>query len=130
MKSMEDYTIYCTEEQTRLAWLLGAPFKDCCGNELPGHKYICTTPLLSHTEVIEVPTTQQMIEWLRKEKSILIEIRKMDYEYDYIIEYIEYGFWENTEWHTYTRPYECAERDAIDEALNILIDESKKTKNK
>lgn len=53
---MNDYTIYCTEEQTKKALELGAPIKIEC--------FSTATEDYWH-EVI--PTTEQMINWLEEQ---------------------------------------------------------------
>lgn len=67
---MKEFTIYCTEEQTKKAFELGAPiitlpnyeeYKDFpfvrCGN---GNEYPCI-----------IPTAEQMLGWLESQKEIL-----------------------------------------------------------
>lgn len=120
---MEQYTIYCTEEQTRRAWLLDAPFKYCCGKELPDHKYICTTPLLSHTEVIEVPTTQQMIGWLREEYNIQAFVSTLAGNTASVFvknEFTMFNVNDDDEMPKRFDTYEQAELAAIDAALDYL----------
>lgn len=64
---MKEYTIYCTEEQTRKAFELGAPIN------LYRQKI---TPLSVevHDDKYALPiTAEQMIGWLRKEKGLFVE---------------------------------------------------------
>ena len=65
MKTINEYTIYCTEEQTKKALELGAPI----GN---GHYYdkICIINTIDYA----TPTTEQMIGWLN-DKSLQVTIR-------------------------------------------------------
>ena len=66
MKTISDYSIFCTKEQTRKALKLGAPI-DIYYNED-----------IEHTCIIEglcwnIPTAEQMMGWLRKEKGLFVE---------------------------------------------------------
>lgn len=81
---MEEYTIYCTEEQTKKALELGAPIER--GHE--GSRYfnigvptffdkndeICRVK----NSVIFIPTAEQVIEWLLNEHDILCDIFPRD----------------------------------------------------
>lgn len=73
---MEKYTIYCTEEQTKKAFELGAPIKTISYDPpVPSptgwvmHKGNCCKP----------PTTEQMIGWM-EEQGFAIEIILSDEE--------------------------------------------------
>ena len=69
---MNRYTIYCTEAQTRRALELGAPIKtiEKCGK-------LVNSIILNENEeyytLAMIPTTEQMIGWLRKEKGLFCE---------------------------------------------------------
>lgn len=71
MKTISDYTIYCTEEQARKALELGAPIEYasdtdvCCGN------YFSMTR--NDEPYRALPTTDQMIGWL-EEQGIMLEV--------------------------------------------------------
>ena len=69
---MEEYTIYCTEEQTKKALELDAPIQNMSmfrygDNELP--KYVYKNKW-NRDCFCYCPTTEQMIGWLRKEHKI------------------------------------------------------------
>lgn len=64
---MEIYTIRCTPEQTKRAYNLGAPIQKGQGI-YHGVKTISITPQHEGSFYVIVPTIQQMIGWLRKEK--------------------------------------------------------------
>lgn len=57
---MKQYTNYCTEEQTRRAYKLGAPIR-LRFNPFKENRFI-------------TPTTQQMMNWLEKEHKIRADI--------------------------------------------------------
>lgn len=74
MKTISDYTIYCTEAQTHKALNLGVPIEKLSNH--PIDKKICDK---YHFLVIDGvcynnPTTEQMIRWLEEQKSITIEV--------------------------------------------------------
>lgn len=51
--NMEEYTIYCSAEQTKRALKLGAPIKNVHYNNDGGYEYA------------DNPTAEQMLEWLK-----------------------------------------------------------------
>ena len=66
MKSMLNYSIYCTSEQTKRAYKLGAPID--IWSEYNAVRFVKIT-----NEYFELPTTEQMKGWLR-EKNIFINV--------------------------------------------------------
>lgn len=66
MKTISDYTIYCTAEQTRKALSLGAPITTC------GYYFKqqvgCNT--ISDTDLHIIPTAEQMIGWLEEQLNV------------------------------------------------------------
>ena len=56
---MNNYTIYCSKEQTKRAYKLGAPIEEVCTCESP-HEYYVREGLF-----IVAPTAEQMRGWLR-----------------------------------------------------------------
>lgn len=68
---MQKYSIHCTETQARKALELGAPIEV--------QEYISSTiplpkdwfPICNHC--FHIPTAEQMIGWLRKEKGLFVE---------------------------------------------------------
>lgn len=68
MKTISEYTIYCTEAQTKKALELGAQIKIAKTlRELIGIKYI---HIKGEPKALIIPTAEQMIGWLRKEHKI------------------------------------------------------------
>lgn len=63
---MNEYTIYCTEEQTKKALELGAPLFRY--TSIPNFAEVIE---ISNSEYYEIPTGEQMIGWL-KEQGIYI----------------------------------------------------------
>lgn len=73
-KMMSDYTLFCTEEQTRKALELGAP--------IISYHNACTTDDIPHFTIAEgngnctlyiIPTAEQMCGWL-EEQGMFIEV--------------------------------------------------------
>lgn len=65
---MEQYTIYCTEEQTKKALELGAPIEVSSRLEpVVNRKYF--SDLINFTVTI-IPTSEQMIGWLEEQEGI------------------------------------------------------------
>lgn len=58
---MNQYTTYCTAEQTRNALELGAPIRFASINDIRLGRYI---EVESNNKVYEIPNTEQMIGWL------------------------------------------------------------------
>lgn len=128
---MEKYTIYCTKEQTKKAFELGAPLamggsrkifnamgvKDKSFEEA----YDFEGVVIINDNVYLSPTSEQMINWL-DEKEIYIEIvlSPYDWYWSFLInkDYTEKTFYTRSE----------AIIAAIDAALDYLI-ESRSTRN-
>lgn len=67
MKTISDYTIYCTEEQTRKALGLGAPIEFIkVGKGKPCH-YITSKEKRGY---YVIPTAEQMVRWLEEQGCI------------------------------------------------------------
>lgn len=66
---MEQYTVYCTEEQTERAFELGAPIN------YYGIFVDDDNVMKLNGAVYRIPTVDQMRKWLLKEKGLLIEVR-------------------------------------------------------
>ena len=62
---MEQYTIYCTEEQTNKALELGAPIE-------VDFQFNSKTAIINHKAYI-VPTAEQMIGWLERQGLVIID---------------------------------------------------------
>lgn len=64
MKTMADYTIYCTEEQTNKAFELGAPIEE-------DYRYkediLFEEECLTCERQLVLPTAEQMIGWLEEQ---------------------------------------------------------------
>lgn len=70
MKTISDYSIYCTLSQTKKALELGAPIEE------HGRYHADLEPNIVLTDDktwLEIPTAEQMIGWLRKEKGLFVE---------------------------------------------------------
>lgn len=64
---MDNYTIYCSEQQTKRALELGAPIKligyvDCTGWD---DEPTPANSIVNNGKYFEIPTAEQMIGWLR-----------------------------------------------------------------
>ena len=75
---MNRYTIYCTEEQTKKAYELGAPIKKTYpytnvnaiwaeGYIELNHGYVDSSDRATFT-LLKAPTTEQMINWMEEQK--------------------------------------------------------------
>lgn len=122
MEKMQDYSCYCTAEQTQRAYKLGAPIEYsqfAYPSEWENNMCKVKDEYGHYSIALRVPTTQQMIGWLR-EKGILFEFidlsdglcdfnitRKSD---DVLIYSNEYS-------NTITQ----AELEAIDAALDYIL---------
>lgn len=62
MEFITQYTIYCTQEQTKKAFELGAPIEDFDPDRNNGFVY--------KGKVITYPTAEQMIGWLEEREEI------------------------------------------------------------
>jgi len=82
---MKNYINYCTEEQTKKAFKLGAPIK----HETELHSYCepwseFEEYYIKDTETLIKPTTQQMIGWL-EEKDQTIEVCRLTFGGDWAV---------------------------------------------
>ena len=129
---MEEFTIYCTEEQTKKALKLGAPI----GKKIIAYS-ICTQPSSGYeedfseeTDELIIPTAEQMIQWL-EEQGIYAWVCPNFYEYDKVYNvsfvhnisklrkpYISTGEKYDQSFHP---SHKEAVLSAIDEALDYLI---------
>lgn len=75
---MNNYTIYCTPEQTKKALELGASIRTC--GYYYKQQFECNT--VSETDLHILPTSEQMIGWLEDQDNI-----------DYIYVYKNYSIW-------------------------------------
>lgn len=74
MKTIQDYSIYCTEEQTKKALELGAPISNAVGMaDIVKEKYFGD----GKGNFIILPTAEQMISWL-EEQGILVDINPIN----------------------------------------------------
>jgi len=117
---MKQYTNYCTQEQTQKAYKLGAPLHVFeCENKISKEAFIETGRIveLEDNKLGDIPTTQQMIGWLRKEKDIDICIGNTSLDYRFNV------------WHRYELikeifanryDYNMGELAAIHAALDYL----------
>jgi len=102
---MEQYAIYCSEEQTKRAYELGAPIEEVCTCESP-HEYYVREGLF-----IVAPTAEQMCRWSR-EKGIFI-LESQPNIYDIVVE--------ENEIYVFTKIDEAQDIPAaIDTALDYL----------
>lgn len=68
MKTMQDYTNYCTAWQTRRAYALGAHLEEqCIGNNNVDLDSISVFNGYGGNIYFIIPTTQQMMGWLREQ---------------------------------------------------------------
>lgn len=109
---MDEFTIQCTEEQTRRALELGAPIEYACIKDIVLGRYIEGISV-SNNEAYKIPTSEQMIGWLRS-KNIL-------FHFDDETNYWSIGDANNDltplRWYGYS---DNKELDAIDAALEYL----------
>lgn len=80
MKTMDEYTIYCTEEQTRKALELGAKYHFFKVGEGRPSPYLVSR---ENKGYYAIPTAEQMIGWL-EDKGIHVEI-----EYSLLFEHYD-----------------------------------------
>lgn len=64
---MEEFTIYCTEEQVKKALELGAPLNSCYHND-----DFQNTIKIGSLHYVEIPTAEQMMGWLES-KGLCVE---------------------------------------------------------
>lgn len=60
MKTISDFSIYCTEEQTRKAILLGAPIEYA----IEGSTVVKGRSFIDSGEIAIIPTAEQLVGWL------------------------------------------------------------------
>lgn len=115
---MNRFTIFCTETQTRKALELGAPIRFASINDIRLGRYI---EVESDNKVYVIPTTEQMIGWLRS-KNIHIVIHKDVVDkwsaYGHNIEPIEFTIFDRL---IGFNSYEEATLAAIDAVLEYLV---------
>lgn len=119
MKTMSDYSIFCTEAQTRKALELGAPIevREFIGGELDDDW--CYD--ISTNYVCEIPTAEQMIGWLEEQgniSSISIETSENEIAWQWII-YFNDKSW--LPWDAICNSRREATIAAIDAALEHLL---------
>lgn len=130
MKTISDYTIHCTDEQTLKAIKLGAPIED-----IPMYKYNDDKlPKLVHKNYVNntvfsyCPTAEQMFGWL-EEKCVHINFENIfDIECNYVFSsasFNEHGYEEIR--HGY-KSIKQATLAAIDAALDYLMRKQPETK--
>lgn len=112
---MQDYELRCTEEQTIRAYKLGAPIGTTL-NAFENGVWLAQVD----NKYLQSITTQQMINWLREEKGINIEIGHFHYTYDYSVSICINKFDRLIAFHKEYMPYNQAELAAIDAALDYL----------
>lgn len=87
--NMDEYTIYCTEEQTKKAFELGAPINTigCTRGEIPLlDGYVELVVMDDNTSIIgEIPTAEQMLGWLRLEKGFMFRIMDFTHRTDWSV---------------------------------------------
>lgn len=123
MRTMDDFTIHCTEAQTEKALKIGAPIKMITfARPMDGQEIV-----ILDGDFYKIPTAEQMISWL-EEKGIFISIQRIKecggtYSYYYTIEHNEHGYLTNGLWTFDSRPE--AALAAIDAALEYLSNNRK-----
>lgn len=124
---MNNYAIYCTEEQTKKALELGAPIEVSHRIEsVVNRKYF--SDLINFTFTI-IPTSEQMIGWLEEQDKICsIEITLYEGYWQYIVRIFNHDedVW-NDEYDACLTRQE-ATLAAIDAALEYLSNQKKKNK--
>lgn len=118
---MEEFTIYCTPEQTRKALELGAPLNSCYHNG-----DFQNTIKIGSLHYVEVPTAEQMINWLRiKHKVFCNVIDEYSHGIENFIYYIEVNKGHNDIFrsrHEYELSHDKAVMCVINLALKYLSD--------
>ena len=115
MKTISDYTIYCTEEQTKKALELGVPLFRLYGT---GCSDYIDMIIISETEAYTIPTAEQLIGWL-EEQDIFINVNHISAGYGSWLKTISKNEYisENL---GYTKSRKEATLAAIDAALDYL----------
>lgn len=122
MKTISDYTIYCTESQVRKALELNVPIENVYYNVVTKEALKRYNLVMIGGREYKIPTVEQMIGWLRY-KNIHIVVHK-----DVVDKWSAYGHnIEPIEFTVFDRligfnSYEEATLAAIDAALNHLVD--------
>lgn len=124
---MDQYTIYCTPEQTEKALKLGAPIKIKQSAPDSGDNFMWLSPpedviAWNNSTHCLVPTAEQMCGWIRDTKSINIYIQECVDAYDrsrkrYYTHCIKY----NIEIDQNLNCYSCYS-DAILAAIDVALD--------
>ncbi|MCQ2231353.1 MAG: hypothetical protein MJZ30_05825 [Paludibacteraceae bacterium] len=113
MKTISDYTIYCTEEQTKKALELGAPIRVEKVHDVLD-EYSFTLAETTHN-VIHNPTAEQMLGWLRS-KGFRFKI--VEHESDVYWQYVIDDYFD----HNIKPSAKEATLAAIDAALECLVE--------
>lgn len=114
MRTMKDYSLFCTEPQTRKALELGAPI-DVTMLDIPN---VCEYEGCS----LKLPTAEQMIGWLEEKIYNIIVIKNKNGTWFYMI------YWENSLNHEIKGDYTSRKEAtiaAIDAALEYLTNNKK-----
>lgn len=86
---MNNYTIYCTEEQTKKALKLGAPIiyhENACTTNSTPHFYIGERGNYQKGYILYIiPTAEEMIGWLEKQINFIDIIRQENNTWLYIV---------------------------------------------
>lgn len=90
MKTISDYTIYCTEEQTKRAMNLGANMKFLNCDETKEYKHF-----YRHHIAFAFPTAEQIVGWLEKQGILVLTEPSQDKFYGTYSLKREDGYWFN-----------------------------------
>lgn len=120
---MNEYTIYCSEEQTKKAIELGAPIL------VAPEEFYVTLPhfnmkICGEYASVILPTAEQMLGWI-EEKGVIITISNFHNEYGYSVSKFENNFDESISYHSAidsNNSRKEATLAAIDATLNYLIE--------
>lgn len=127
---MEQYTIYCTEEQTKKALELGAPIyttNEHLYNHPDEYKYWAKVEIQGNSFSARIPIAEQMIEWI-EEQGLICDIFPLEDERDKRAFAFRIGIMWNkyeSDAQDYTLRKE-ATLAAIDAALDYLINKKEK----
>lgn len=121
---MNNYTIYCTEEQTKKALKLGAPIIKATYQNKEPHVGVLVKLINKETIYDYIcPTAEEMIGWLESQKEIdYIEIAKGNYvgygiTWEYTVQTTDY---DNSDFRNNFKTRKEATWSAIDAALEYL----------
>lgn len=81
MKTISDYSILCTLEQTHKALELGAPIDNIEHFASIGKCYVSGNNIYDNGKCYFIPTAEQMISWLEEKTKLEIRIEKYMNEY-------------------------------------------------